>query len=494
MPVFLSKSDSRKMLLLHTIEKNIQQQITISELKRKMNISDFVIQNIYGELKEDIKNYNLTKFIVIKKSNNEIILQKRMDFSIQILQNIYVHSSLSFQIIEDIFKGNFVNPSYYAKQFYISRTKVYTQINAIKEHLQKYDLTLSVQFNLLGDELSIRMYIYNLYLATYSGTKSRFSKNSNKNIDYFITILEDTFLVTLSKSSLSKLRIFLGISLIRIKNSYGLKTKISSTDNSPELTTMQKSISELASNAFNQKLNDIESDVLTHFILNLTEFKCSYEKIIKEEKLDYLTIFFLAEFEFYFGKKIEPQLKKTLSTHLMKLHSMLLNFKILQNDLQTTIDSQFLSDNYPEIVDFCQHLFMVSSNKKNLNLIQKNNTYLFSQYALLLINVLPTALSNKVITVCVDFSLGENYNKFITKSIITFDCVTIRITHQMTPSVNILLCDYFSKEEITKNIHVIIWNTPPTTKDWQDFMDCISAIRMTDRATNNDLKMISHDR
>ena len=56
MSIFLSKADTRKLLLLHIIEESFQQQITISELKKRMEVSEFIVISAYEELKEDIKN------------------------------------------------------------------------------------------------------------------------------------------------------------------------------------------------------------------------------------------------------------------------------------------------------------------------------------------------------------------------------------------------------------------------------------------------------
>ena len=136
MSIFLSKADTRKLLLLHIIEESFQQQITISELKKRMEVSEFIVISAYEELKEDIKNYRLSDQIAIQKFNKILKIKRTMNFSSKSLRSIYIQRSLNFQIIEDIFEEKFSNPSDYAERFYISRTKVYTQITGIKKQLK----------------------------------------------------------------------------------------------------------------------------------------------------------------------------------------------------------------------------------------------------------------------------------------------------------------------------------------------------------------------
>ncbi|MDT1995933.1 helix-turn-helix domain-containing protein [Carnobacterium divergens] len=137
MSIFLSKADTRKLLLLHIIEESFQQQITISELKKRMEVSEFIVISAYEELKEDIKNYRLSDQIAIQKFNKILKIKRTMNFSSKSLRSIYIQRSLNFQIIEDIFEEKFSNPSDYAERFYISRTKVYTQITGIKKTIKK---------------------------------------------------------------------------------------------------------------------------------------------------------------------------------------------------------------------------------------------------------------------------------------------------------------------------------------------------------------------
>lgn len=107
MSIFLSKADTRKLLLLHIIEESFQQQITISELKKRMEVSEFIVISAYEELKEDIKNYRLSDQIAIQKFNKILKIKRTMNFSSKSLRSIYIQRSLNFQIIEDIFEEKF---------------------------------------------------------------------------------------------------------------------------------------------------------------------------------------------------------------------------------------------------------------------------------------------------------------------------------------------------------------------------------------------------
>lgn len=73
---FLSKTDVRKLLLIHTIEESFQQKVSISDLKEKMGVSEFILLNTYEELKQDILKYQLDEQLQIQKLNQVVQLKK----------------------------------------------------------------------------------------------------------------------------------------------------------------------------------------------------------------------------------------------------------------------------------------------------------------------------------------------------------------------------------------------------------------------------------
>ena len=474
MSIFLSKADTRKLLLLHIIEESFQQQITISELKKRMEVSEFIVISAYEELKEDIKNYRLSDQIAIQKFNKILKIKRTMNFSSKSLRSIYIQRSLNFQIIEDIFEEKFSNPSDYAERFYISRTKVYTQITGIKKQLKKYELMLSSQFKILGNELTIRMYFYNLYQSCYGGQKIPFPKKIRSQIDLFLKEIQKRSAIQLSQTSIDKLRFFIGISLQRIQRKKGIKQRMTFTT-IIDFKEMNQVVLEAAEKAFSDKMGASEVEILTYFILNLDEF--SQFLALEKGKLDDLTDYFLTEFEASFENRMNQKLRGQITTYLRRIHYMILNFNYLQNELDQPIQARFVEENYPEVLIFCSSLIRNTPNIKKYQLIKANNIFLFNHYIFLLIDILPPSFFATPIKVCVDFSLGENYNKFITRNIQSFDFINIEVTNRLTSDTDILLCDYTINDSRNEEMQVIVWNAPPTTSDWANFGDCISTLR-----------------
>lgn len=220
---FLSKTDVRKLLLIHTIEESFQQKVSISDLKEKMGVSEFILLNTYEELKQDILKYQLDEQLQIQKLNQVVQLKKNSSFSTDTLKNLYVKESLGFQIIQDVFEDMFTNSNDYADLFYTSRTKVYSKVNQLKAKLEKLGIKLSSRFKLVGDEIAIRTYINNLYTSVYGMNDYPFSTTLKEQSMRFIKLIETKMDIYMTQTSTTKLLYFISICRIRIENEQFVK-------------------------------------------------------------------------------------------------------------------------------------------------------------------------------------------------------------------------------------------------------------------------------
>lgn len=289
---FLSKTDVRKLLLIHTIEESFQQKVSISDLKEKMGVSEFILLNTYEELRQDILKYQLDEQLQIQKLNQVIQLKKNSSFSTDTLKNIYVKESLGFQIIQDVFEDMFTNSNDYADLFYTSRTKVYAKVNQLKEKLSKLGIKLSSRFKFVGDEIAIRMYMNNLYTAVYGMDDYPFSTTLKEQSMRFIKLIEAKMDIYMTQTSKTKFLYFISICRIRIENEQFIKndpTTIMGLEND----SFERSLREAYQEVFNEEVSHNEIDLLVLFIESLDEFPLELES----QEMDSLTNFFITEFQ-----------------------------------------------------------------------------------------------------------------------------------------------------------------------------------------------------
>lgn len=480
METFLAKSDTRKLQLLHVIEESFQQQISISDLKTKMGVSEFIVISTYEEIKQDIKDFKLGKTLVIQKFNKIIKMKKALNFSSDILKNNYIKRSLGFQIIQDLFDNRFINPSEYANRYYISRTKVYSQVTQLREQFKKFDILFSNSFHLIGDELAIRMYFYNMYSGIYGVHDYPFSSKSKNEIFDFIQQLEIITKTTLSQTSINKLLYFVKVSNYRSEQGKAFKSKLLKIPllNGEEIEAF---INKAYHFSFGRQISKSEAQLLGNFIVSLDEFSDYVEAgplALKDQPVDELTTYFINEFKTYFNGQVSTGLEERLQAALKKIHFNVLTFKTLQNEMDTPVEARFFNENYPEALRFCDDFIQTAIKNPKYHLIKMNSVYLYNQYILLLIEVFPPSFFSRPVRICVDFSLGINYNKFIIRNIRSFDFLNIEITSQVTSdeSIDIFLGD-FMIESLGSEIKSIIWNAPPTVGDWANFGDCIAEIQ-----------------
>ena len=82
----------------------------------------------------------------------------------------------------------------------------------------------------------------------------------------------------------------------------------------------------------------------------------------------------------------------------------------------------------------------------------------------------------KPIKICVDFSLGVNYNKMILTNLQTFSYLNIEVSDTLTSETDLLISDYYFNEKLV-NCEYLVWNMPPTASDWANVGEALMRIK-----------------
>ncbi|MEG2602352.1 MAG: helix-turn-helix domain-containing protein, partial [Carnobacterium sp.] len=215
--VFLEKQDIRKIGLFKFLEASYQQRATFSDISENLNISDFILLNTVDELTRDIEANQLTDCFKLEKTEKHIILKKSGKASVQVLAWLYLKKSHSFKILDEIYRGTFTNIASYSESNFVSYTSVYNRIQELKKILRSYEIELSSRFKLIGDEMKIRMYFYQVYYERFNRIEFPFEPKKKEVNMLFIQQLEEQLEHSFSEVDKAKLDFFLAVNLNRIQ-------------------------------------------------------------------------------------------------------------------------------------------------------------------------------------------------------------------------------------------------------------------------------------
>lgn len=188
----LSTTDQRRLSLIEILlEAN--EWVTIAELANKLNSSARILKNDIAFIRQTESK------LQIETSNLGVRLL--MDFSTG-LREFYasvLKSSLSFQILEEIFFNENLSVSELAKILHTSNSTVYRTIDLLNSYFNEYQCQIeSAPCHFVGDEQYIRSYYLAYFKEISTVLEWPFRNIAEQDIDEIVNIIEH-FLINQSK-------------------------------------------------------------------------------------------------------------------------------------------------------------------------------------------------------------------------------------------------------------------------------------------------------
>ncbi|BDR57289.1 helix-turn-helix domain-containing protein [Xylocopilactobacillus apis] len=164
----LEKGEYQKFLMFRVLKSFEGSNYTIIDIANEMNTSYQQTYNILQELLEDIQNFPNTD---LKDLNRKKFLNtKKIPISIDMYRLFLLKQSLVFQFINYVVQGSSPNVEKFCQDHYISRSTLLRKNAALKVLLEKYKIKISYNdLSFIGDEKSIRFFIYCFYWLSYRG-------------------------------------------------------------------------------------------------------------------------------------------------------------------------------------------------------------------------------------------------------------------------------------------------------------------------------------
>ncbi|MFP7307082.1 helix-turn-helix domain-containing protein [Enterococcus faecalis] len=219
---FISKNRFLKLSLLEILSTD---ELNISLFSNEHNISKYTVKRYLKELQLEVAEYGFNCELVFPNSETCMLNNRKSDLpslnkeSVEKIKYEYLSTySPSFLLCELLCMGERFNLSKIEEHLRLSTSQIYKIINDFNESVASH--TISIAFNkdgtldFFGDELDIRIFIYN-FILTCIPKKKWFFKNTSKHQIYTDIMSFEEF-NTVSKYTIDKLCTFFGILQTRL--------------------------------------------------------------------------------------------------------------------------------------------------------------------------------------------------------------------------------------------------------------------------------------
>lgn len=451
------ENDDRYKLFMYQILQARPGGISIGEVKKQIELSDFKFSKLVEELNEEL--LGMKSEIII---DSKWLLSKNLSSAdYQKLQLIYFKRSMAADFLVKIGLFESISRTEFADTHFISETSVYNLQADINNILADFGLKLK-NSRVVGDEKDVRSFYFQLLFNYYGGIESPFPKQTQQLVNEDITDIEDKLAMKLSTIQKNQLLILLGVQICRMRHENYIDASF------PEIPEAETFL-EVIQNGFSlREIPQTEGKYLYLYLLlnNFVTTEQNFESTKLEKKImtyldDNLRI---STFDSY----------EAIKREVVRISQKWFYFRITSTTFISDQQLEFFAQSYPIlhklIYEFVTDINRIDGNK--ISRLEKNHLYFELMFCLL---PFKEVLNNELpIRVFVDFSGGKNYNYFISENIEYFRYLNIQLLDEINDQVDIYVSD-FADARLT--CEQIIWKSPPMDTDWEKFANTVVELK-----------------
>ncbi|WP_259294798.1 hypothetical protein [Lactococcus petauri] len=139
-------------------------------------------------------------------------------------------------------------------------------------------------------------------------------------------------------------------------------------------------------------------------------------------------------------------------------------------------DFNFMGENYEDIELFCNDFAdKMLLDTRYAALFQEKHQALVREYMFLILCHTTAYRTRRSVKICVDFSYGISYNRYILENIKSLGFLNIEASEgKNKEDIDIYLSNLPSREVEAEQI---IWASPPTSYDWEFFGNTVVKVK-----------------
>jgi len=215
----LMDDDRYKWYLLQYLELNKNAYCSIDQLGDILEISRYKLEKYLQEVHEELKENQYDADIILLESG-EIEVHNLTHAIVKRMRLFLVQRSLSFQLFHR-YVNNETSLDRQIEELHVSRSSTYRIYKRLKDQLTDEGFQLKKN-QLIGNEFSIRSFLFGLYYEIFNGLGSPFDNEIQMQVKELFRYLEHYLNLSLPKTKEHKLIFFMSVALIRLRKSHPL--------------------------------------------------------------------------------------------------------------------------------------------------------------------------------------------------------------------------------------------------------------------------------
>lgn len=463
---FLEEDDRYLQLIVVWLELKKDSYVYIGEIDELLGLSRFKVKKFVDNLADDLSIVSTTAHIKITE-NGQILTSGFDNLLVKKLTLHLLKRSMKFHFFMEVLIGGMSFEHFCATNF-ISRSTLYKIRKEVNMSLKKKRIKISNN-QLKGLEEDIRNFTFSFLYTAFGGLESPFTESLLKEVGEIVSRIILVYDLSLSTSENDQLTIFIGILNLRKYKKISFSKVLSDISEKQELGFTKQLFSTLT-DLWDEKRSRQESCYLEVFLFCKTQLAIPKTKVREIQHLLAFTQLedFTSRFlnKVFSNTKLEVEMARIFHEEIVKLLIKTLYFDIEFDSFFSKQQLLFFKESYPVISQIVSE--EVRYIKRKFSLTPEKIQRIYYDFLFFIVNSVPLKEIEKEIYICVDFAQGRHYTGVISKQILGFKNLSLKIEHAISAKTQLYVSDV---PIATRSIAQIIWKNPPTPTDWREFGD-----------------------
>lgn len=471
----LLDQEFRDKLLIYQTFMNSEGPLLKEEFYGYFDLSTQKLESLCRQI-----NYECTQISsrsqILFPAKGLISAQKLSQIDYQALRKYYFDQSLMAKLLLDVGLYQKHTIQEFSQIHFMSKSKIYAFSYKLNLILANWHIKLK-STGLVGEEKNIRSFCFQCLYYFYGSNQERLPNillENSPGIKRFINDLQLMYQRTFSLNQSAQLFILLTIQRFRVFSDHVV-------DSFTEVhvpSCLQHAFEKIYTSETPLFKEDFGKETSYIFLfLSLNEYIDS--PIVFPDKLTMLDEFIdhMNSVIPFFEKRITVETKEKLKLICYRWDRLYFSVAAFI----PTKQSSFFEERFPQIHRALDGFIQKTESLHQKRFLMYERVHLYYDFMFCLLNDRSFCAIEKTIHVFVDFSGGEDYNRFIAKIIASFNYMDVMIDHKLTLETDLYLSDFYSSKVRCRQL---TWRHLPETKDWQVFAEVVRELRKGETQKN----------
>jgi len=478
----LSKKDQERLLLHRYLLAQSKNAVLIKDVMNALNWSRYMVLQNVESLRVDYREVGDADFCYLElmDSNRAMQVSHIQTISDTALRGFYIRNSLSFDILMDVFLEIAQSNEMIAFKHSSSTTVARVTKVELNEKLAKFNIHISDDYRLLGDETNVRILLFELLYLVYAEEPVPFPvavRQMSKHVEELVSVSQPVR-ATVRKA----FNIFFGIWYTRLTNGHYLEVNASDNVFKPyaELTQSAKHIlsklREIMSVSFPTNRLEIDAELrfglgsLYSLGVGVGTYRVANLSIEIAQKFNDIYGDVAAVYEEFFGLKLSDPELELMQRALFSLNLRILCFR--QNGINYPSNREVSRRMFPIHTAFTEQV--IARVAPHFNMTTKEvDVAVFNEYFNTFVLVLNTSTILPVVTLTIDMIDMPAMEQLLREHVMSWKSVNLNITTTFTAKTDV----YISDVQLDDQVPGFAWRAIPEPAEETELHDLL--IKMT---------------